>query len=168
MDVPHVWGHNAETKAQIKKLKTCWPPPLVIVSGETNIASIWRAISARRRLLSKTNYKNIILEILIIAFWQKKSRKHNCVGGHTFVKTSEVLLFVRVIIPHPVGRLNRKVWNLVVDVRDPAEVVVESEAQPNLETTRSVPTPEIHPSASLLVALVCDQRVSFMTCQWPR
>ena len=85
-----------------------------------------------------------------------KNRADNCVGGHTFVKTSEVLLFLRVIIPHPVGRLDGKVWNLVVDVRDPAEVVVKSEAQPDLETTRSVPTPEIHPPASLLVALGCD------------
>ena len=58
MDVPHVWGHNSEMKAQIKKLKTCGPPPLVIVSGETNIAMVDAAnitiiICCRRR--SKTN-----------------------------------------------------------------------------------------------------------------
>ena len=63
MDVPHVWGHNSETKAQIKKLKTCGPHPLVVVSGETNIASNLKTVSARRRLLYQTNYKNIILEI---------------------------------------------------------------------------------------------------------
>ena len=40
MDVPNVWGHKSEAKVQIEKLKTCGPPPLVIVSGETNIASI--------------------------------------------------------------------------------------------------------------------------------
>ena len=55
--------HNSETKAQIKKLKTCGPPPLVIVSGETNIALIWKAVLARQYLLYQTNYKNIILEI---------------------------------------------------------------------------------------------------------
>ena len=40
MDVPHIWDHNSETKAQIKKLKTRGPPPLVMVSGETKIALI--------------------------------------------------------------------------------------------------------------------------------
>ena len=63
MDVPHVWGYNSETKARIKKLKTCGPPPLVIVSAETNIVLIWKAVLARQYLLYQTNYKNIMLEI---------------------------------------------------------------------------------------------------------
>ena len=63
MDVPHVWGYNSETQARIKKLKTCGPPPLVIVSAETNIVLIWKAVLARQYLLYQTNYKNIMLEI---------------------------------------------------------------------------------------------------------
>ena len=58
MDVPHIWGHNSETKAQIKKLKTCGPPPLVIVSGETNIASIWGAASFALNQLPKYNIRD--------------------------------------------------------------------------------------------------------------
>ena len=37
--------------------------PLVLVSWETNIVSILKGVSARRRLLYKTSYKNILLEI---------------------------------------------------------------------------------------------------------
>ena len=64
MDVPDVWGHNSETKAQIKKLKSCWPPPVVIVSGETNIAP-WGAILARRRLLSYNQLQKYNIRDLI-------------------------------------------------------------------------------------------------------
>ena len=63
MDVPHVWGYNSETKARIKKLKTCGPPPLVIVSAETNIVLIWKAVLACRYRLYQTSFKNLILEI---------------------------------------------------------------------------------------------------------
>ena len=82
MDERHVWGLNLETRAQIKRLKTCGP--LVIVWGKTNIASIWEAVSARRRLLYQTNYKKIIRDILwlhfklhkAVCFWIKPARNH--------------------------------------------------------------------------------------------
>ena len=62
MDVPHVWGHNSETKGQIKNLKTCglskWPPPT------KGMPYSWvRNVSIEKtRDNRKTGYKNIILE----------------------------------------------------------------------------------------------------------
>ena len=48
----------------MKKVKHGRPPPLVVVSWETNIAMVNATISAGRRLLYKNGYKNMILEII--------------------------------------------------------------------------------------------------------
>ena len=78
IDVPHVCDHNSKGSALIKKSKTCGPPPLVTVSGETHIASIWKAVSARRRLLYQTNYKNIILEMLFLSYKRANETMKTC------------------------------------------------------------------------------------------
>ena len=70
MDVPHVWGHNSETKAQIKNPKTCGPskrPPLT--KGKPY--SWVRNVSIEKpRDNRKTGYKNIILEIGYIKLYK--------------------------------------------------------------------------------------------------
>ena len=66
MDVPHVWGPNSETKAQIKNPKTCgpskWPPPT------KGMPYSWvRNVSIEKpRDNGKTGYRNMILEIISI------------------------------------------------------------------------------------------------------
>ena len=57
---PNIEGEKNEEKCNSEVR----PPPYVVLMGDTTIATIRKAIAARRRLLSKTNYKNIILEIL--------------------------------------------------------------------------------------------------------
>ena len=68
MDVHHVWGHNSETKGQIKNPKTCgpskWPPPT------KGMPYSWvRNVSIEKpRDNRKTGYRNIILEIYQLTF----------------------------------------------------------------------------------------------------
>ena len=60
MDVPHVWSHNFETKAQIKNLKTCGPskwPPLTKVMP---YSWVWNISIKKPRDNRKTGYRNII------------------------------------------------------------------------------------------------------------
>ena len=54
MDAPHVCDHISKGRAEIEKVNHERPPPLVVVSWETNIAMVNATISTRERLLSKT------------------------------------------------------------------------------------------------------------------
>ena len=54
MDAPHVCDHISKGRAYIEKVNHGRPPPLVVVSWETNIAMVDATISAQQRLLSKT------------------------------------------------------------------------------------------------------------------
>ena len=51
MDVPHVWGHNSETKAQIKNPKTCGPPQWTTLANGVSY-SCGRSVS-----IEKPRYK---------------------------------------------------------------------------------------------------------------
>ena len=75
MDVPHVWGHNSETKAQIKNPKTCGPskwPPLA-----KGMPYSWvRNVSIEKPQDNcKTGYRNIILEM----YFYSQMRSHSFV-----------------------------------------------------------------------------------------
>ena len=54
MDAPHVCDHFSKERAKVKKVNHGRPPPLVVVSWETNIVMVDATVLARRRLLSKT------------------------------------------------------------------------------------------------------------------
>ena len=64
MDVPHVWGHNSETKAQIKIPKTCgpskWPP---LTTGMSYLC-VCNVSSEKSGVQWENDYRNIILEII--------------------------------------------------------------------------------------------------------
>ena len=63
MDVPHFWGHNSETKAQIKHPKTCGPskwPPLTKGMPYSWVQNVSIEKPQDNR---KSGYRNIILEI---------------------------------------------------------------------------------------------------------
>ena len=53
MDAPHICDHISKGMAKIEKVSHGRPPPLVIVSWETNIAMVDATILDCRRLLSK-------------------------------------------------------------------------------------------------------------------
>ena len=53
----------------MKKVIHGRPPPWVALLGDTTTATMRKAISARRCLLSKNNYKNIILEIMTLLYF---------------------------------------------------------------------------------------------------
>ena len=64
VDVPQIWGHNSETKAQMKKTKNTWT-----TSFGHSIRRNQHCINLRSHLglaasFVLTNYKNIILDIL--------------------------------------------------------------------------------------------------------
>ena len=59
MDAPHVCNHFSEGRAKVKKVNHGRPPPLVVVSWETNIAMVDATVLARRSLLSKTKDSHI-------------------------------------------------------------------------------------------------------------
>ena len=59
MDAPHVCDHISKGRAEIEKVNHERPPPLVVVSWETNIAMVDGTVLAQRRLLSKTKDSHI-------------------------------------------------------------------------------------------------------------
>ena len=59
MDAPHICDQFLKGRAKVKKVNHGRPPPLAVVSWETNIAMVDATISARRRLLSKTKDSHI-------------------------------------------------------------------------------------------------------------
>ena len=63
MDAPRICNHISKGESINKNLIHGRPPASVMLLGDTTTSSMRKAISARRSLLSKTNYKNIILEI---------------------------------------------------------------------------------------------------------
>ena len=96
MDVPHVWGHNSETKAQIKNPKTCGPskwPPLT-----KGMPYSWlRNVSFEKpRDNRKTGYRNIILEIIILT--QPTKQTFLVRGG--LLEKSHQLAFATLSIEH--------------------------------------------------------------------
>ena len=63
MDIPNVWGHNSETKAQIKNLKTCGPSKLPTLSNGMPYSWVRNVSIEKLRDKLETSYRNIILEI---------------------------------------------------------------------------------------------------------
>ena len=59
MDAPHVCDHFLKGRTKDKKVNHGRPPPLVVVSWETNIAMVDATVLARRRLLSKIKDSHI-------------------------------------------------------------------------------------------------------------
>ena len=59
MDAPHVCDHFSEVRAKLKKVNHGRPPPLVLVSWETNTAMVDATVLGRRRLLSKIKDSHI-------------------------------------------------------------------------------------------------------------
>ena len=53
MDTPHVYDHFSKGRAKVKKVDHGRPPPLVVVSWETNIAMVGGTVSARGVLCPK-------------------------------------------------------------------------------------------------------------------
>ena len=68
MDVPHVWGHNSETKAQIKNPKTCGPSKWPPLTKGMPYSWMWNVSIKKPSDNRKTGYRNIILEIYSTAF----------------------------------------------------------------------------------------------------
>ena len=120
MDVPHVWGHNWETEAQIKKLETCGPPPLVIVSGETNIALIWKAVLARRHLLYQTNYKNTIILEIKRCIWLSWHFDFDMIrkSDLAFLATSEIVITaIKSYISHiDWSNIKKCIWHFDIQI----------------------------------------------------
>ena len=63
MDVAHVWGHNSETKAQIKNLKTCGPSKWPPLTKGMPYSWVQNVSIEKPRDNRKTGFRNMMLEI---------------------------------------------------------------------------------------------------------